>query len=140
MGQSIAIAQRAGRVVDRHKPAGTQEHRAIGDAVDGFQIVGGNEDDASVAAEIGQPAAQRRRRRVVEPGEGLVEQDQSRLVQQRALEREPLAHPPREPSRRIVALIEPGTLERRASPRGRRPTRRRRGQRTRRFSAADNSG
>ena len=37
------------------------------------------------------------RRGLVEPGERLVEQQQPRIVQQRALEREPLPHAAREP-------------------------------------------
>src|SRR6185436_16161328 len=44
-------------------------------------------------------------RPVVEPGEGLVEQHEPRIVQQRALEPESLAHPPREAGHRIVSAV-----------------------------------
>jgi hypothetical protein len=51
---------------------------------------------------------------IVEAGEGLVEQDQPRLVQQRALQGEPLPHAPRKPGHVVVgAFGESGALERR---------------------------
>ena len=74
-----------------------------------------------------QPLAQRFARRLVEPGERLVEQQQARLVDQRPLEREPLAHAAREARRR----------RRRAARRARRARARRRRARSTPSSAVD---
>ena len=60
-----------------------------------------------------QPLAQRLPRRLVEPGERLVEQQQPRLVDQRALEREALPHAAREPGHGVVApLGQAGAIQR----------------------------
>ena len=59
-----------------------------------------------------QPPGQGPARRLVEPGERLVEQHQPRLVQQRPLQREPLPHAAREPLDQIVrAARQAGPLE-----------------------------
>ena len=47
IGSSIAIAQRPGPLVDRRQTTAPQQNGAVGHAVDRFQIVGGNENDAS---------------------------------------------------------------------------------------------
>ena len=98
--------------IDRQQPAAAQEDRAVGEAVDRFEIVGREQDDAAGAAQIGKPRAKRARRGIVQAGERLVEQHEPRLVQQRALEREPLTHPARKSSDRIVAAVQAGALER----------------------------
>ena len=72
----------------------------------------GDEHDAASLAQVPQASAKRCRRCIVQASERLVEQHQPGLVQQRALEREPLPHAARESDHRIVAVREPGTLER----------------------------
>jgi len=112
MGQSITVAQRTGAAVDRQQPATAQEHRAIGNTIDGFEIVGGDQDDASVAAKIAQSRTKGGRRCVVETGKGLVEQNQPRSMQQGTLECEALSHTTGESSRGVVALRKPRSFER----------------------------
>ena len=68
---------------------------------------------APASADAAQPLAGRRDGGVVQAGERLVEQHQPRRVQQRALDRQPLAHAARKGRHRIVAAVrEAGARER----------------------------
>ncbi len=71
---------------------------------------------APPAASAPQPIGDHADRAIVEAGERLVEQHQPRAVQQRALEREPLAHAAREAADRIVAAIREPAPRRAPSP------------------------
>ena len=94
-----------------------QHDRAGGNRLDGLEVVRRDQHDAADVPEAGEALPQRRRRGVVQAGEGLVEQHQPRLVQQRALERQPLAHPAREPRHRVVApRRQAGAIERGVDP------------------------
>ena len=92
-----ARAAAAGCRVDADHAGRPQEQRARQQPVGDVEIVRGEDDRCSrLAAARCSRADQRRRRRLVEAGERLVEQDQPRIVQQRALEREALPHAARE--------------------------------------------
>ena len=113
------------------------EHRSAD-----VEIVRGQQHDAARRAQLAQPFDQRHGRGIVEAGERLVEQHQPRLVQQRALERQPLPHAAREPRHEVVRRDRPAARGRSAS--ARRVARHRRGRRARpknaRFSRAVSSG
>ena len=64
--------------------------RAIDHRVGAFEVVRRHHDDRARLAELPEPRRQRRGRIVVEARERLVKQDEPRLMQERALEREPL--------------------------------------------------
>src|SRR6058998_1301421 len=79
-------------------------------------IVGCDEEGAPLS-QLGELPLEQRRAVGVERLERLVEEQQLRLVQQRAAEREPLEHPARERPRAVVAdLPEPEALEEHADP------------------------
>ena len=62
-------------------------------------------DDGAGRRQVPHAGGHEAGRAVVEAGERLVEQNQARAVQQRALEREALPHPAREARNRFVAAI-----------------------------------
>ena len=64
-------------------------------------------------AELAQPFNQRHGRGIVQSGERLVEQEQPRIVQQRALEGQPLAHAAGEPRHKVCpAIVQPRAAQR----------------------------
>ena len=95
--RTVAFPQARARPKGR-KPSVPQQQHAVRDRLDDFQIVGRQHDDASALAELPQAITQGARGRVVEARERLVEEDQPRLVQQRALERSRCRMPRRNPT------------------------------------------
>ena len=74
------------------QPAIVQNHGPIEHRFPDVEIVRGDQHDAAGRAQLSQPFNQRHGRGIVQSGERLVEQEQPRIVQQRALEGQPLAH------------------------------------------------
>src|SRR4051812_14977035 len=93
---TIPLAQASAAAVNAEQPPTVEEDRAIGEAVNRFEIVRRQQHHAPGAAKLGQPRPQRAGCCVVQASERLVEEHEARLVEQRALEREPLPHPTRE--------------------------------------------
>ena len=58
-----------------------------------IEIVGRDHDDGAGLFQQREPRGKRRRRRVVQPRERLVEQQEARAMNQRALEGDALPHP-----------------------------------------------
>ena len=73
------------------------------DRLDRLEVVRGQQHDRAGARRPASRSCSAPRRRIVQPGERLVEEHEPRVVQQRALEREPLAHAAREAGDGIVA-------------------------------------
>ena len=65
----------------------------------------GHEHDAAGRAQLLQSCNQRHRRRIVEAGKRLIEQQQPWCMQQGALEREPLPHPARKSLNDVVRPV-----------------------------------
>ena len=96
-------------VVERRQAPIAKDGSARHQALRQIQIVRRQDDQPARAGERAEAAHQRRRRCLVETGKGFVEQQQTRLVQQRTLQRQPLAHAARKSRDGIVrALDQPG--------------------------------
>ena len=116
---------RAGRFV-RDQAAVADDGHARDEAVGEIEIVRREDDDGAGRREAAQPVGHDRDGAIVEPGERLVEQHQPRLVQQRALERQPLPHAARERRHLVVAAVGQARARReRRCPRHRGPSSRR---------------
>ena len=76
-----------------HHASVTQEQRLVQEPIGEIEIVGGQDHNPAFCAQPAQARDERGRRGVVETGEGFVEQDEAGLVDERALECEPLSHP-----------------------------------------------
>ena len=74
-------------------------------AVRQIEIVRRQDDERAGGGEPSQALGHERDGAIVEPGERLVEQDDPRSMQQRAFEREPLAHAAREPGHFVAAAL-----------------------------------
>ena len=109
-------ARHAGRPPARRSRAAAPGRRRAGP----LGVVG--DDDAGAAAAGADQAARQLAALGVEVGVGLVEQQQLRLVQDAAADRQPLAHPGRELGDALVgAALHPDRLEQLVDPRLRAP-------------------
>src|SRR4249920_1332946 len=73
-----------------------QEHRPRQETVDDVEVVRRQDQQATGELALSQTLDQPLGRCLIEAGKGLVEQNEARVVQQRAFERDPLPHPARE--------------------------------------------
>ena len=109
----VVFANAAVGGVERHQASVLEDRDPVQEPLGHVEIVRHHDDDAALRTQAAEPLHQSRHRRVVEASERLVEQQQPRLVQQRPLEREPLAHAPRETRDQIVGTGgQPGPLQR----------------------------
>jgi hypothetical protein len=79
-----------------------QRDRPVDHAIDRLEVVRRQKDDAAGGPQVRQALPQGMGRGVIKPRERFVEQRESRRVQQRALQRQPLAHPARKRRHGIV--------------------------------------
>src|SRR5438132_6938666 len=109
----IPIAQRAWTVVHRSNAAAVETDRVINRRGGRVEVVCRHDDDRAVAAKRAKPLEKQRRGFLVEACERLIEKRETRGMEQRALECQPLSHAPRIRSNPIVgAFLEPRVTER----------------------------
>jgi hypothetical protein len=102
-GSPVALAQRAAVGGERRQPAVAQHDGPCQHRLDDFEVMGRHDHDAACPPQLVEAADERLRGPIVEPRERLVEEHQPRIVQERAFERQPLAHPARETGNLVVA-------------------------------------
>ncbi len=77
---------------DRGKPSSAKKQRPRHHILGHVEIVCRQQNQTTLVAQPLQPRRQRRARGLIETREGFIEQEQPRVMQQGALERETLPH------------------------------------------------
>ncbi len=96
----------------RDEPPGAQDDGRVEQIGDASRIVRRQQDDRAAVAQVGEARQQRLRRRLVQAGERLVEQDDARLGDQRTFQADALPHAAGEPADRVVgAIAQAGAIE-----------------------------
>src|SRR4051812_48296931 len=90
--RAVARAQAARRWLVGEETAVADQRDPGDQAVGEIEVVRGQKDDGAAGGEGAQPIGDQTDGAIVEAGERLVEQHQPRRMQQRTLERQPLAH------------------------------------------------
>ena len=119
-GLPVPVPEARGRRRRREQPAVAEDRHRVEQALGEIEVVGRHDDDGALAAETAEPRDQGLPGCVVESRERLVQEQQPGPMQQRTLEREPLAHPTGEARHQIVSpIVQARRRERLPDPRWR---------------------
>src|SRR6266487_3879675 len=109
---AVAGAKAGSRRLVGEEPAVAHQGDARDEPVGEIQIVGRQYDHGTARGELAHAIQNDADGTIVETRERLVEQNQPRIVQKRALERQALTHPAGEASNVVIrAFLDPGTRQ-----------------------------